>query len=304
MAAVAAALARRARVARRPRRPSAPLPGSHCVRGAGRGGVRDALGALPGPGEHRPLRRAGRDLPGLRHRRGPRGGCSPRGSACRSGGSSWPLPGCSRSCSWPPAAAASTSGSSPDAGRARTAGRSCSSGRDEAAVELLELVHDQPELGYRVVGFVGPRFETNDEFPVTWVSDYPGLADSGRAAGGQRGDRRRERPGQPGVARRAVRAGRGGGARPGVDRSAGSRPPPPPGVDRRVRAGAVPRAAQQHVVGTSREAGDGRRDRGRRAADRVAGAGDRGRSRSSSTTVARSSSGRSGSGVAGDRSGS
>jgi exopolysaccharide biosynthesis polyprenyl glycosylphosphotransferase len=51
-------------------------------------------------------------------------------------------------------------------------------GRDEAAVELLELVHDQPELGYRVVGFVGPRFETNDEFPVTWVSDYPGLAEA------------------------------------------------------------------------------------------------------------------------------
>jgi exopolysaccharide biosynthesis polyprenyl glycosylphosphotransferase len=51
-------------------------------------------------------------------------------------------------------------------------------GRDEAAVELLELVHDQPELGYRVVGFVGPRFEANDEFPVTWVSDYPGLAEA------------------------------------------------------------------------------------------------------------------------------
>jgi exopolysaccharide biosynthesis polyprenyl glycosylphosphotransferase len=51
-------------------------------------------------------------------------------------------------------------------------------GRDEAAMELLELVHDQPELGYRVLGFVGPRFETSEEFPVTWVSDYPDLAEA------------------------------------------------------------------------------------------------------------------------------
>ncbi len=48
-------------------------------------------------------------------------------------------------------------------------------GRDEAAVELLELVEDQPELGYRVIGFVGPRFETDVEFPVRWVAEYRGL---------------------------------------------------------------------------------------------------------------------------------
>jgi len=48
-------------------------------------------------------------------------------------------------------------------------------GRDEAAVELLELVEDQPELGYRVIGFVGPRFETDIEFPVRWVAEYGDL---------------------------------------------------------------------------------------------------------------------------------
>jgi len=49
-------------------------------------------------------------------------------------------------------------------------------GRDEAAVELLELVADQPELGYRIVGFVGPSFETDEvEFPINWVADYQGL---------------------------------------------------------------------------------------------------------------------------------
>jgi exopolysaccharide biosynthesis polyprenyl glycosylphosphotransferase len=48
-------------------------------------------------------------------------------------------------------------------------------GRDEAAAELVELVEDQPELGYRVIGFVGPRFETDEEFPVRWVAEYDDL---------------------------------------------------------------------------------------------------------------------------------
>ena len=52
-------------------------------------------------------------------------------------------------------------------------------GRDEAAVELLELVEDQPELGYRIVGFVGPRFEADEaEFPVNWVADYADLKET------------------------------------------------------------------------------------------------------------------------------
>lgn len=49
-------------------------------------------------------------------------------------------------------------------------------GRDDAAVELLELVADQPELGYRIVGFVGPRVETGHvDFPVEWVAPYEDL---------------------------------------------------------------------------------------------------------------------------------
>jgi len=48
-------------------------------------------------------------------------------------------------------------------------------GRDEAAAELMELVEDQPELGYRVIGFVGRRFETDEEFPVRWVAEYDDL---------------------------------------------------------------------------------------------------------------------------------
>src|SRR5205823_40862 len=46
-------------------------------------------------------------------------------------------------------------------------------GRDEAASELVELVHDQPELGYRVVGFVGPPEES--EADVEWVGGYGDL---------------------------------------------------------------------------------------------------------------------------------
>ena len=51
-------------------------------------------------------------------------------------------------------------------------------GRDEAAAELLDLVGDQPELGYRVVGFVGPRDEPSEDFDVEWVGDYCALEDA------------------------------------------------------------------------------------------------------------------------------
>ena len=48
-------------------------------------------------------------------------------------------------------------------------------GCDDAAIELLELVEDQPELGYRVVGYVGPHNSANDRSGVRWVGDYDNL---------------------------------------------------------------------------------------------------------------------------------
>ena len=177
----------------------------------------------------------------------------------------------------------------PTTRRRRTAGESCSSDATKRRSSWSSWSRTSRSSATAIVGFVGPRFETNlVEFPVNWVADYPGTRRRRRIARRQRGDRRGERARGPGAARRAVRPGRSGRARAGVDRSAGSRPPPAARVDGRVRAGAVPRTAQQHVVGTSRQAGDGpRRSRASRCSDRVAGAGDRGRRPSSSTTVDR-----------------
>jgi exopolysaccharide biosynthesis polyprenyl glycosylphosphotransferase len=45
-------------------------------------------------------------------------------------------------------------------------------GRDEASDELLELVLDQPELGYRVVGYVGQSSDTYADFGVERVGGY------------------------------------------------------------------------------------------------------------------------------------
>lgn len=44
-------------------------------------------------------------------------------------------------------------------------------GRDEAASELVELVEDQPELGYRIIGYVGRPCEADDTFPVRWLGE-------------------------------------------------------------------------------------------------------------------------------------
>jgi exopolysaccharide biosynthesis polyprenyl glycosylphosphotransferase len=51
-------------------------------------------------------------------------------------------------------------------------------GRDEASDELLELVLDQPELGYRVVGFVGPSADTYADFAVERVGTYADVKDA------------------------------------------------------------------------------------------------------------------------------
>ena len=56
-------------------------------------------------------------------------------------------------------------------GGATTAVGSCSSDSDEASDELLELVVDQPELGYRVVGYVG-HADTYADFGVEHVGGY------------------------------------------------------------------------------------------------------------------------------------
>ena len=48
-------------------------------------------------------------------------------------------------------------------------------GRDEASVELFELVEDQPELGYRIVGFVGPRDDLKPGFEMPWAGDFSSL---------------------------------------------------------------------------------------------------------------------------------
>jgi exopolysaccharide biosynthesis polyprenyl glycosylphosphotransferase len=45
-------------------------------------------------------------------------------------------------------------------------------GRDEASDELLELVFDQPELGYRVVGYVGHGDDTYTDFGVERAGGY------------------------------------------------------------------------------------------------------------------------------------
>jgi len=49
-------------------------------------------------------------------------------------------------------------------------------GRDEASDELLELVVDQPELGYRVVGYVGPGADTYALLGVEWAGAYADVA--------------------------------------------------------------------------------------------------------------------------------
>ena len=48
-------------------------------------------------------------------------------------------------------------------------------GRDSAAAELVELVEDQPELGYRIVGYVGPPIPAGDPFSIDRVADYGDL---------------------------------------------------------------------------------------------------------------------------------
>ena len=48
-------------------------------------------------------------------------------------------------------------------------------GRDEASVELFELVEDQPELGYRIVGFVGPPEDLGPGFAMPWAGDFSSL---------------------------------------------------------------------------------------------------------------------------------
>jgi exopolysaccharide biosynthesis polyprenyl glycosylphosphotransferase len=56
-------------------------------------------------------------------------------------------------------------------------------GRDEASDELLELVLDQPELGYRVVGHVGPSADTYADFGVERVGSYADVQEAVRHQG-------------------------------------------------------------------------------------------------------------------------
>ena len=100
---------------------------------------------------------------------------------------------CCASCCSRRRAASSTRGSRPVDAPATTAAAFCSSVATKRPTELLDLVGDQPELGYRIVGFVGPR-----ERAVRGLRRRVGgrllrARGRGRSAGGERRDRRVQR---------------------------------------------------------------------------------------------------------------